>query len=169
MGVDAQGEAVLDVRQVVIRTEGNKDFVSDPVDIEGQVGGRLEGQSACQKGDHASMAKTYPAAVAATFSITSSGMSKFACTFCTSSCSSRISMSFNICSAPFSSSLIVFWGMYVISASVVSILASPSAFLTASKSCGFVITSKVLSPTFTSSAPASSASDRTVSSSLFDL
>src|SRR6186713_1657898 len=129
MGMDAQRQTVLDVREVVVGAEGNKHFVSDPLNIKSQMRLRLEGQSACQKGDHAWMVKTYPAAVAATFSITSSGMSKFACTFCTSSCSSRISMSFSICSAPFSSSLIVFCGMYVISARDASIFASASAFL----------------------------------------
>src|SRR6476646_6721103 len=130
--MDTQRQVVVEVREVVVRAEGNKDFVSDPLNVESQMGGRLDGQSACQKGDHSSMVEPYPAAVAATFSITSSGISKFACTFCTSSCSSRISMSLSICSAPFSSNLIVFWGRYVISAREVSILASTSAFLTAS-------------------------------------
>jgi hypothetical protein len=52
MGMDAQGQAVVEVRQVVVGTEGNKDFVSDPLNIESQMRRRLEGQSACQKGDH---------------------------------------------------------------------------------------------------------------------
>jgi len=73
--------------------------------------------------------------------MTSSEMSKFACTFCTSSCSSRISISLSICSAFFSSSLIEFCGINVTSANAVSIFASASAFFTFSKSCESVITS----------------------------
>src|SRR5690242_11437943 len=58
MGMDAERETIVEIRQVVEGAERNKNFVSDPLYIEGQMGRRLEGQSACQKGDHASAVET---------------------------------------------------------------------------------------------------------------
>ena len=54
MGMDAQRDTVAEIGEVVVGAEGNKHFVSDPVNIEDQMRRRLEGQSACQEGDHAS-------------------------------------------------------------------------------------------------------------------
>ena len=48
MRVDIESHVLVKVGERVIGTEGNKDFISDALDIERQVCGRLEGHAARQ-------------------------------------------------------------------------------------------------------------------------
>ena len=93
--MDRQGNGLVGIGKPVIGAEGNEDIVADALHVNDHTSGVFGGETAGQRGDH-------PAA--ATFSIIASGMSKFACTFCTSSWSSRVSTSLSACSAVFSSS-----------------------------------------------------------------
>src|SRR6266702_5219957 len=94
MRVDRQRDRLSRIGKAVEGAERDEDIVADALHVNDHSSGVFGGEAAGQRGDH-------PAA--ATFSIISSGISKFACTFWTSSWSSRVSTSLSACSAVFSS------------------------------------------------------------------
>src|SRR5437667_8952680 len=118
MRVDDEGDGLVEVGKLVVGAQRNEDVVAHPLHIDDDSSRMFRCEAAGERGNH-------PAA--ATFSMISSGMSKFEWTFWTSSRSSSVSISFSTCSAFFSSSLTKFSGTKVISAREHSILASTRA------------------------------------------
>src|SRR5256885_2189022 len=96
MRVDDEGDGLVEVGKLAVGAQRNEVVVPHPLHIDDDSSRMFRCEAAGERGNH-------PAA--ATFSMISSGMSKFEWTFWTSSWSSSVSISFSTCSAFFSSGL----------------------------------------------------------------
>src|SRR3989442_1363650 len=96
VGMDDEGDGLVERGELIVGAQRNEDIVAHSLHVDDDSSRMFRCEAAGERGNH-------PAA--ATFSMISSGMSKFEWTFWTSSWSSSVSISFNTCSAFFSSSL----------------------------------------------------------------